>query len=193
VRQSISGHLYRGAMRLFLALLLTLQFGAPFGEADAKAVSVDGDFVVEVTVEAPPGPDAVLARIVDAGRQLPPVALAPLGDGRYGGFLTLAEVRDVRVAFEARIGVDVVVTDLVTLTDLGVDPVVFGSLDSTAGAVSSTESTRPSNTPLLVGVILAIGSLVALAVWAQSVDKWSGNTDNTANVDQTHTSGPDAT
>lgn len=173
-------------MSLVIALFLTLQLAAPFGDADAKAVSADGDgFVVEVSVEAPSGPDAVLVRIVDAGRELPPVALSPLGDGRYGGFLTLSEVRDVRVAFEARLGVDVVTSDLVTLTDLGVDPVVFDSLTTFQDPVTSDADTGPSNLPLIFGVVLGLASLVALTVWARSVDKWSGNPDNTANVDQT--------
>jgi hypothetical protein len=172
-------------MPLVIALFLTLQLAAPFGDADAKAVSMDGEFVVEVSVEAPSGPDAVVARIVDAGRELPPVALSPLGDGRYGGFLTFSEVRDVRIAFEARLGVDVVTSDLVTLTDLGVDPVVFDRLGTFQAPAAGGEDTGPSNLPLLFGVLLAVASLAALAVWAQSVDKWSGNTDNTGNVDQT--------
>lgn len=179
------------AMPLLLALLLTIQLGAPFGDADAKAVSMDGDFVVEVSVEAPPGPDAVLARIVDAGRELPPVALSPLGDGRYGGFLTFAEVRDVRVAFEARLGVDVVTSDLVTLTDLGVDPVVFDGLVPAQTGAGSDDDTGPSSLPLVLGVLLAVASLAALAVWARSVDKWAANPDNTANADHTTTSESD--
>ncbi len=180
------------AMPLLLALLLTIQLGAPFGDADAKAVSMDGDFVVEVSVEAPPGPDAVLARIIDAGRELPPVALSPLGDGRYGGLLTFAEVRDVRVAFEARLGVDVVTSDLVTLTDLGVDPVVFDGLVPAQTVTGSDDGDAgPSSLPLVLGVLLAVASLAALAVWARSVDKWAVNPDNTANADQTTASESD--
>ncbi|MCH8985259.1 MAG: hypothetical protein IIB04_01440 [Acidobacteria bacterium] len=174
-------------MILLLALLLSLQLGAPFGEADASAISVDGEFVVELSVEAPPGPDAVFARVVDAGRELPAVALAPLGGRRYGGILTLSEVRDVRVAFEARLGVDVVVSELVTLSDLGVDPVVFDFATSPETSPTVEQDDTPSRLPLVFGVVFAFASLVLLAVWSRStvaVDKRTGNTDNTANADR---------
>lgn len=180
--------LYRGRMILLLALLLSLQLGAPFGEADARAISVDGEFVIEISVEAPPGPDAVFARVVDAGRELPAVALAPLGGRRYGGILTLSEVRDVRVAFEARLGVDVIVSELVTLSDLGVDPVVFDFATSPETSPTVKQDETPSPLPLVIGVLFAFASLVLLAVWSRSsvaIDKRTGNTDNTANADRT--------
>ncbi|MCH7668003.1 MAG: hypothetical protein IIC71_02175 [Acidobacteria bacterium] len=186
-------------MILLLALLLSLQLGAPFGEADASAISVDGEFVVELSVEAPPGPDAVFARVVDAGRELPAVALAPLGGRRYGGILTLSEVRDVRVAFEARLGVDVVVSELVTLSDLGVDPVVFDFATSPETSPTVKQDETPSRLPLVFGVVFAFASLVLLAIWSRftvAIDKRTGNTDNTANVDQSssqyHTDAGDA-
>lgn len=174
-------------MVLLLALLLSLQLGAPFGEADARATSVEGKFVVEISVEAPPGPDAVFARVVDAGRELPAVALAPLGGRRYGGILTLSEVRDVRVAFEARLGVDVVVSELVTLSDLGVDPVVFDFATSPEALPTVEQDETPSRLPLVIGVLFAFASLVLIGVWSRSsvaIDKRTGNTDDTANADR---------
>ncbi len=171
-------------MPVLLALALSVVLGAPFGEAEARALEVDAGMTIEVSVAVDSGRSAVLARTVAFAGELPPVALVNQGDGRWIGILRFSGREDVQVAFEA-IEPDGSsdISELSTLTELGVDPAV----------VSPTRPTVPPapepgpNWWLIGGIAAGIAAFGLLLWWvlSGSVDKRSSNSDNTTDVDQT--------
>jgi hypothetical protein len=170
-------------MPMLLSLLLSVTLAAPFGDAEARALEIDSGMTIEVSVLVDGGRSAVLARAVAVAGELPPVAMADQGDGRWVGILRLSGREDVQVAFEAIDGGgQSEISDLTTLTDLGVDPAVISP-------------TRPTQLPLqepgpnwwlLGGIAAGSAALVLLAVWAvgNKVDKRTENPDNSTDVDQ---------
>ena len=170
-------------MPVVVVLVLSVVLGAPFGEAEARALEIDTGMTIEVSVEVDSGRSAVLARVVAFAGELPPVALVDQGDGRWVGILRLSGREDVQVAFEA-IDADgsSEISDLSTLTELGVDPAV----------VSPTRPTTPPaeepgpNWWLIGGTVAGIAALVLLVVWAVAgaADKRSGEPDDTADVEE---------
>jgi hypothetical protein len=170
-------------MPVVLAMLLTVVLGAPFGEAEARALEVDTGMTIEVSVELDSGRSAVLARVVAFAGELPPVALVDQGDDRWVGILRLSGREDVQVAFEA-IDADGSsdISELSTLTELGVDPAV---VSPTRPTVPPAEDPGP-NWWLIGGMVAGIAALALLVWWVMAgpVDKRSDNSDNTKNVDQ---------
>ena len=172
------------SMPVLLAMLLSVVLGAPFGEAEARAIEVDTGMTIEVSVELDSGRSAVLARVVAFAGELPPVALVDQGDGRWVGILRLSGREDVQVAFEA-IDADGSsdISELSTLTELGVDPAV----------VSPTRpTTPPAEEPgpdwwLIGGAVAGIAALILLVVWAVAgaADKRSGEPDDSADFEET--------
>lgn len=169
-------------MAVLLALVLSVVLGAPFGKAEARALDVDTGMTIEVSVELDGGRSAVLARVVAFAGELPAVALVDQGDGRWVGMLRLSGREDVQVAFEA-IDADgsSEISELSTLTELGVDPAV----------VSSTRPTRPpAEEPgpswwLIGGAAAGVVALVLLVAWAiaGTGDKSSGEPDGAPGAD----------
>jgi hypothetical protein len=155
-------------------MLLSVALGAPFGEAEARALEVDTGMTIEVAVEVDDGRSAVLARVVAFAGELPPVALIDQADGRWVGILRLSGREDVQVAFEA-IDADgsSEISELSTLTELGVDPAV----------VSPTRPTKPpAEEPgpdwwLIGGAVAGVAALVLLVGWviAGETDKHPGD------------------
>ena len=149
-------------MPILLTLLLSVVLGAPFGEAEARALEVDSGMTVEVSVEVDGGRSAVLARVVAFAGELPPVALIDQGGGRWVGVLRLSGREDVQVAFEAiDAGGSSDISSLSTLTELGVDP----------AAVSESRPTSPPtddpgpNWWLIGGVAAGVAALTLLVFW----------------------------
>ena len=170
-------------MPILLAMLLSVTLAAPFGDAEARALEIDSGMTIEVSVAVDGGRSAVLARVVAVAGELPPVALIDQGDGKWVGIVRLSGREDVQVAFEAIDGGgQSEISDLTSLTDLGVDPAV----------ISASRPTRPppaENGPnwWLIGAIAAgLAALALLVVWAVGfkVDKRSENPDNSEDVDQ---------
>lgn len=112
---------------LVAALLLLLPLSSPFGEATATATSVDDGLRLDVSVEVEGQPVAVLVRGVGEGdAELPPVALANGGDGRWEGIVELPVVANIRLGFEfIPTRGPATVSELHTLSELGVDLAIF--------------------------------------------------------------------
>ena len=114
-------------MVLFAVLMLLLPLDAPFVEATATAASIDDGMRLEVFVEVEGTPTAVLARGLGAGNlELPPVALADRGDGLWEGIVEVPIVDNIRLGFEfIPVRGEALVSELHSLTDLGVDRAIF--------------------------------------------------------------------
>lgn len=153
-------------MAVLLALVAAVVLSPPFGRAEARAVAVEPRLVVAVTVEVGGAPTAVLVRGRGLGGELPPVALSRLGPGRWGGFVEVGGVEDLRIAFEA-ISPDgrSVLSTPSSLTELGVDAGIFRR----SSPVPSTPAPRGTSPEawLLLGVVAGAAALGALAVWAR--------------------------
>jgi hypothetical protein len=172
-------------MAVVLALVLSVVLGPPFGKAEARALDVDTGMTIEVSVELDGGRSAVLARVVAFAGELPAVALVDQGDGRWVGMLRLSGREDVQVAFEAiDAGGATDISDLSTLTELGVDPAIVAP---TRPAVPPSPDSGP-NWWLIAGLVTGIVAIALLVWWALSgsVDKRSNNPDNTKDADQTN-------
>lgn len=170
-------------MPILFVLLLSVTLAAPFGDAEARALEIDSGMTIEVSVAIDGGRSAVLARVVAISGELPPVALVDQGNGRWVGILRFSGREDVRVAFEAiDSGGQSEISDLTTLTDLGVDPAV----------ISPSRPTQPPpeepgpNWWLLGGIAAGLAALALVVVWAvgNKVDKQTENPDNSTDVDQ---------
>lgn len=150
-------------MPVLLAMLVSVVLGAPFGEAEARALEVDTGMTIEVSVDVDGGRSAVLAKVVAFAGELPPVALIDRGNGRWVGILRLSGREDVQVAFEAIDGGGSSdISELSTLTELGVDPAV---VSPTRPTVPPADEPGP-NWWLIGGAAAGILALVLLVVWA---------------------------
>lgn len=108
-------------------LLLMLPLSAPFGEATASATSIDGGLRLDVSVEVDGSPVAVVVRGVGPGAlEVVPVALADRGDGVWEGIVELPIIENILMGFEFIPGQGpATVSELHTLTELGVDSAIF--------------------------------------------------------------------
>lgn len=153
------------AVPLLLAILLSVTLTPPFGEAEARALTVTGAITIDVSVEVEGTPTTVIARITGLGGELPPQALVERGGGIWGTIIRLTGREDVLIAFEY-IEADgtTTISDSSRLTELGVDPAVIApSLPTTP------PPDEPGIDPLLVaGVAAALGALVLFGFWAGS-------------------------
>ena len=154
---------------LVLAALL-LPLSSPFGEATATATSFEGGLRVDVSVVVEGSPAAVLVRGVAPGAsELPPVALASRGDGRWEGIVQLPIVENILIGFESiPTQGAAIVSELHTLTELGVDSAIF-SLDN-----PDTGFGEDADDPLVspegarwgwLGMAAGAGALGLLALW----------------------------
>ncbi len=155
---------------LVTALLLFAQLGAPFTDASASGTR-QGDRI-EVNLEV--GVDAlnistILAHVADPGGEQTTATLNDRGSGRYGAVLTLPAA-DVVVVFEALAPGDSVLSQPVTLTSLGLDPVLLEP-----DRPFATVEPEPDDAPLVsrasrrwgwAAVGLLATSLALLALWA---------------------------
>lgn len=159
-------------MHIVTMLLLSVVLSPPFGAAEATAVSTTGGLTFEVSVEVNAPATAVLVRPVGLGTELPPVALADLGDGRWVGVVELTTVENIQVAFELipTIGPSTV-SEVHTLTELGVDRAVFERSASTTGTDADDDAEENRQ---WVWLALAAGAagLALLVIWA-----WGGRDD----------------
>lgn len=167
---------------MLLALLLMLPLTAPFGEASATATSADGGLRLEVSVEVDGSPVAVLARgLAPGASELPPVALADRGDGRWEGVVELPVVENILLGFEIIPGQGkATVSELHTLTELGVDSAIF-SLDNPStgfGADDDESLVTPEGARWgWLGLAAGAAALTLLAFWAIGSVRGRGDDD----------------
>ncbi len=153
------------AVPLLLAILLSVTLTPPFGEAEARALTVTGAITIDVSVEVEGAPTTVIARITGLAGELPPQALVERGGGIWGTIIRLTGREDVLIAFEY-IDADgtTTISDSSRLTELGVDPAVIAP-----NLPTTPPPEEPGIDPLLVaGVAAALGALVLVGFWAGS-------------------------
>jgi hypothetical protein len=173
---------------LFALLMLSVTLSAPFGEAEARAIEVGADgMVLEIEVTIDESALVVLARAVGVVDEAS-FALAELGPGRWGGVVEIPVVEDILMGFEIirPNGESSVVSDLNRLSDLGVDPAVFGvgSSTTTTAPTSATPETvapsadsGPSAVPIWMAIVAGAAALALLLVWSLG-DRSAPNTDD---------------
>lgn len=159
-------------LTLLATLLLVLPLDAPFGEATATATAVDNGLRLEVSVEVEGSPVAVLVRGVASGNiELPPVALGDKGDGLWAGIVELPRVENIRMGFESiPVRGPAVVSELHTLTDLGVDRAIFVLDDVPTGLGEETPLVTDEGRRWgWLGLAAGAAALMLIALWAADV------------------------
>ncbi len=166
-------------LNLIAALLVALPLSAPFGEATATATSLDDGLWLDVSIEVEGSPVAVIVRGLAPGdSELPPVALADRGDGRWEGIVHLPVVENILMGFEIiPASGPATVSEVHTLTELGVDSAIF-SIDNPATLFG--EEDDPLVTPEgerwgWLGVAAGAAALAVLAYWAMGTVRRRGN------------------
>lgn len=152
------------------AFLLLLPLSPPFGEASATASSLDDGLWIDVSVEVSGSPVAVLVRGVGpGGSELPPVALADRGDGRWEGIVQIPVIENILIGFESiPTRGPAQVSELHTLTQLGVDNAVF-SFDNPDTVFEDPDESLVTPEGARwgwMGVAAGAAALALLAFWA---------------------------
>ncbi len=150
-------------MPIIVAVIATITLSAPFGDASAGAVSLEGGMTIEVTVQVDRSFDVVLARPFSSFEELPPTVLSDLGNGAWGGFVELPTAENWSLVFEGFESDGTVSrSDTADLLALGVDRVLISAVPvaPTRGGGLSRSSLW-----LAAAVVLILGSLAALAWW----------------------------
>lgn len=155
-------------MSVVLAVVAAVVLASPFGVADGTAVDDTDGLIITTTVEVTGSYEVVLVRPFSSFEELAPTALLDQGDGTWGGTVRLPSAENWSLVFDA-IEPDGQSdrSETVTLTDLGIDPVVVAGEPSApvdSGPVPSTTWW------LIVGVVLAFAALGVLAWWTFSDD-----------------------
>jgi hypothetical protein len=161
-------------MSIVVALVALILLPSPFGEAEAEAVSLDDGLTIEVVVDVEGPFTVVLAQPFSSFEQLPPTALANLGDGSWGGFVELPTAQNWSLVFDAFESDGTTVRSQSTnLLELGVDRVIVSGEPE-----ESTDSGGFSAASLwlVLAIVLLLGSLVVLAWWTFSPDDGESTT-----------------
>jgi hypothetical protein len=172
-------------------MLLLLPLSSPFGDASATATSTEGGRLqLEVSVEVQGDFVAVVVRGVGPGlSELPPVALSDQGGGTWVGIVDLPIVDNILLGFEAipKSG-PATISELHTLTDLGVDRAVLES-DHPVSAFGEQD-----NQPLVstkgrkwgwLGLAAGAAALALIAFWAIESRRKGGSEAEEAATDET--------
>jgi hypothetical protein len=165
-------------MVLLAVFMMFLPLDSPFVDATATAASVDDGMRLEVFVEVEGTPTAVLVRGVGAGNlEMPPVALADRGDGRWEGIVEVPVVENIRLGFEfIPVRGEALVSELHTLTDLGVDRAIFvGEPVPAAPVEEETPGTPGGRRWGWLGLAAGAAALAMVALWTASSGGSSGD------------------
>ncbi|MDJ0664869.1 MAG: hypothetical protein QNJ75_09930 [Acidimicrobiia bacterium] len=168
---------------LLAALLVLLPLSAPFGEASATASSVDDGLWIEVSVEVSGSPVAVVVRgIGPGGSELPPVALADRGNGRWEGVVSLPVIENILIGFESIPAQGPTeVSEFNTLTELGVDRAIF-SFDNPDTSLTDDDD-ESLVTPEAarwgwLGMAAGAAALALIALWTIGAVRGRGRDDD---------------
>ncbi len=154
-------------MPYLLAALAAVVLTSPFGAVEGKAVADDRGLTVEITVEVDRTFEAVLVRPFSSFEELPPTALTPIDTDTWGGLVTFPSAEDWLLVFDGlEAGGETFRSDSVTLTGIGVDPLVISSEPARLPGRSIDTSTWW----LITGMIAALAALAALAWWTFAAD-----------------------
>ena len=154
-------------MPYLFAVLALVVLTSPFGVVEGKAVSDVAGLTVEITVEVSETFEAVLVRPYSSFEELPPTALVAIDANTWGGPVTFPTAEDWSIVFDG-LGAEGEATrsDGVTLTEIGVDPlVVSGEPTQLPGQPIS------ASTWWLIGaMVCAVAALATLAWWTFAAD-----------------------
>ncbi len=165
-------------MPYLLAIIALVVLSSPFGAAEGAAVDDTAGLTVEITVEVDRTFEAVLVRPFSSFEELPPTALVALDADTWGGSVTFPTAEDWSIVFDGlEAGGEAHRSDTVTLTEIGVDPlVVIGRPTPRAG-----QGLDSSTWWLIVGMVFALTALAALTWWTFSEDEGEKTKDERRN------------
>lgn len=150
-----------------LAVIAIVILASPFGAVEGKAVDDEHGLTVEITVDVDETFEAVLIRPFSSFEEIPPTALAPLDDDTWGGSVTFPTAEDWLIVFDAHDSDGTATrSESMTLTDIGVDPLVV------AGEPAPLPGRGLDSTTwwLIGAVAAALAALAALAWWTFAGD-----------------------
>lgn len=151
---------------LVLGLALSVELGGAFGEASASGHQLAAQLLeVDLSVSVPGG-GSVVAHVIEPGGPQRTLAMANRGGEVFG---TIFETRpvDLVVVFEV-VAVDRSEQSApVTLTELGLDPALLGTLPARLEGPGGDEGLAVATRRWgWLGLALAAGALSLLALWA---------------------------
>jgi hypothetical protein len=150
-----------------VAILTIMVLAPPFGAVEGKAVADDRGLTVEITVEVDRTFEAVLVRPFSSFEELPPTALIPIGNAKWGGLVTFPTPEDWSFVFDGlEAEGEAARSEAMTLTDIGVDPLVVADEPARLPGRSLDTSTWW----LIAAMVLALAALSALAWWTFTPD-----------------------
>lgn len=153
------------AMRMLMALLLLVEAGTGFGAASASAEPASSQTIrLDVSVEAPTDDGPVVAHLFLPGEDEVVQAMAERSPGRWGAVVEL-RAADWTVVFEATAAG--VLSEPLTLTELGVDPVTVGGGPGSADGRDEGPGAETSGPAGPVAAIVAVFLVVVVvgSVW----------------------------
>ena len=151
-----------GTVLYLLAALALVVLSSPFGAVEGRAVADDRGLTVEITIEVDRTFEAVLVRPFSSFEELPPTALAPIDSDTWGGLVTFPTAEDWSLLLDGlEAGGETFRSDSVTLTEIGVDPLVVAGEPARLPGRSIDSSTWW----LIGGTLAALTALAALAWW----------------------------
>lgn len=149
-------------MHYLLALVAMVVLASPFGAVEGRAVDDSNGLVVEISVAVDRTFEAVLVRPFSSYEELPPTALTPVDANTWSGFVRFPTAEDwsfVLDGFEG--GGETFRSAAVTLTEIGVDPVVVdGDPTPVRGRAIDTATWW-----LIGGIVAAVAAVAVLAWW----------------------------
>lgn len=154
-------------MSFIIALLAGVVLASPFGVAEASAIDNSHGLTVEMTVAYDPSATAVIVRPFSDYEELPPTAMTLREDGTWIAWVVLPTSQNWKIGFEgfpAKGGSEL--SETTDLLAMGVDAVVLTSPDP---APLPPKPLIPEGSFwLIVGALLAVAALGALAWWTFS-------------------------
>ena len=148
-------------MPFLLVIIAVVVLTSPFGVTEGKAVSDENGLTVEITVEVDETFEAVLIRPFSSFEEIPPTALAPLDNDTWGGSVTFPTAENWFIVFDAHDSIGTATrSESMTLTDIGVDPLV-----AAGEPVERPGRSLDSSTWWLIGAVVAVLAALAILGW----------------------------